>query len=103
MFYDHHISFLDDIFLAFQTQPAFLFCLLPASGFQQPAPLYGFGFDKFFLKIAVDFAGGLRRFSFFFDCPSPSLVFAGSKKTNQTQNFVGFFNQLADINDVGRT
>ena len=76
----HHIAFLDDVFLALETQaPCFFRTILTIAG-NVVVVADGLGADKALFKIRVDLTGRLRCGCPDFGRPRPNFLGAGREK-----------------------
>ena len=92
----HHIGFLDDVFLAFESQATRFLCALFAVARNEVVVGNHFGADKAFLKICVNLARGLRCGCTDFGCPGPYFLRACSEKGLQAKQFVATANHTIE-------
>src|SRR5689334_7966558 len=78
---DHQdIPILDDIFLTFETQQAFLTNPRISAMIDQRLPVHHFGANELLLEIAVDGPGRFHRRAVHRDRPGAHFRFAGREK-----------------------
>lgn len=83
------VAFLDDVFLAFETDLSFFFGGGDTASSQEVTATDDFGADEAFLDVAVDGPGSFDGGFAFVDGPSTDFGFAGSEELDEAQEVVG--------------